>query len=397
MYQIKTYNAIAPVGLNTFTTDYALNQSEHPDAYLIRSVNLHDELLPASLKVIVRAGAGVNNIPIKQATANGTAVFNTPGSNANAVKELIIGLLIMASRNLLAATTYSAQHAEADISQRTEHDKTQFNGIELTGKTLAVIGLGHVGSLVANAALNLGMNVIGYDPYLSADAAWNIAKQVQRAATLPDAVKNADFVTVHVPKNADTHHLIDEKALTAMRAGVQLFNYSRLGIVDNMAVISALTTKQVAHYYTDFGETQLAEHPAVTVTPHIGGSTIEAEINGATQAAHTIMTYLETGNVHAAINLPDLNVPFNAAYRFTIIHQNVPNMVSQITAKLATANLNIATMANAAKNQTAYTIIDVDDLQQLSQTDLITELNKIPAVIRVRLLKQSVNLWRLNT
>ena len=166
MYQIKTYNAIAPAGLNTFTADYALNQSEHPDAYLIRSVNLHDESLPTSLKVIVRAGAGVNNVPIKQATANGTAVFNTPGSNANAVKELIIGLLIMASRNLLAATTYSAQHAEADISQRTEHDKTQFNGIELTGKTLAVIGLGHVGSLVANAALNLGMNVIGYYPYI---------------------------------------------------------------------------------------------------------------------------------------------------------------------------------------------------------------------------------------
>ena len=208
MYQVKTYNAIAPAGLNTFTADYTLNQSEHPDAYLIRSVNLHTETLPSSLKVIVRAGAGVNNIPIDQATANGTAVFNTPGSNANAVKELIIGLLIMASRNLIAATTYSAQHTEADISQRTEHDKTQFNGIELTGKTLAVIGLGHVGALVANAALSLGMNVIGYDPYLSADAAWNIAKQVQRPATLPDAVKQADFVTVHVPKNADTLHLL---------------------------------------------------------------------------------------------------------------------------------------------------------------------------------------------
>ncbi|MCS8590672.1 phosphoglycerate dehydrogenase [Lactiplantibacillus plantarum] len=388
MYQVKTYNAIAPAGLNTFTADYTLNQSEHPDAYLIRSVNLHTETLPSSLKVIVRAGAGVNNIPIDQATANGTAVFNTPGSNANAVKELIIGLFIMASRNLIAATTYSAQHTEADISQRTEHDKTQFNGIELTGKTLAVIGLGHVGALVANAALSLGMNVIGYDPYLSADAAWNIAKQVQRAATLPDAVKQADFVTVHVPKNADTLHLINKDALAAMPTGVQLFNYSRLGIVDNTAVMNALATGQVAHYYTDFGEPQLANQSAVTVTPHIGGSTIEAEINGATQAARTIMTYLETGNVHAAINLPDLNVPFNAAYRFTVIHENVPNMVSQITAKLAAANLNITTMANAAKHQIAYTIIDVDDLQQPQQADLIAELSKIPAVSRVRLLKR---------
>ena len=388
MYQIKTYNAIAPAGLNTFSADYALNQSDQPDAYLIRSVNLHHETLPTSLKVIARAGAGVNNIPLDQATANGTAVFNTPGSNANAVKELIIGLLIVASRHLMAAASYSAKHTEADVSQRTEHDKTQFNGSELTGKTLAVIGLGHVGSLVANAALNLGMNVIGYDPYLSADAAWNIAKQVQRAATLTDAVKHADFVTVHVPKNPDTLNLLNAEAFAAMPAGVQLFNYSRLGIVDNTAALAAIATHHIAHYYTDFGEPQLADNPDVTVTPHIGGSTLEAEVNGATQAARTIMTYLETGNVHAAINLPDLNVPFNAAYRFTIIHQNVPNMVSQITAKLAAANLNITTMANAAKHQTAYTIIDVDDLQQPQHAQLIDELTKIPAVIRVRLLQQ---------
>ena len=392
MYQVKTYNAIAPAGLNTFTTDYALNQSERPDAYLIRSVNLHSEPLPASLKVIARAGAGVNNVPLNRATANGTAVFNTPGSNANAVKELVIGILIMASRNLMAAARYSAKHTAADISQRTEHDKTQFNGTELAGKTLAVIGLGHVGARVANAALMLGMNVIGYDPYLSADAAWNIAKQVQRAATLTDAVKKANYVTVHVPKNADTTNLIDATALAAMPTGVQVLNYSRLGIVDNAAMLTAIATEQVAHYYTDFGDPQLANQPAVTVTPHIGGSTIEAEINGATQAARTIMTYLETGNVHAAINLPDLNVPFNAAYRFTVIHQNVPNMVSQVTAKLAAANLNITTMANAAKAGTAYTIIDVDDLPQRAQPALITELTKIPAVIRVRLIKQSVRL-----
>lgn len=386
MYQIKTYNAIAPAGLNTFTHNYALNQSETPDAYLIRSVDLHQATLPKSLKVIARAGAGVNNVPLDKATANGTAVFNTPGSNANAVKELVIALLIIASRNLMAAADYSAQHTEADVSQRTEHDKTKFNGTELLGKTLAVIGLGHVGSLVANAALNLGMNVIGYDPYLSADAAWNIAKQVQRAATLKDAVKNADYVTVHVPKNEDTLNLISTAEIDAMQPGVQLFNYSRIGIVDNTAALTAIQAKRIAHYYTDFGEPQLANQPAVTVTPHIGGSTVEAEVNGATQAAKTIMTYLETGNVHAAINLPDLTVPFNAAYRFTVIHQNVPNMVSQITAKIAAAGLNIATMANAAKQQLAYTIIDVDDLDHQSSQQLIDALNQIPAVARVRLL-----------
>jgi len=386
MYQIKTYNAIAQAGLETFTNNYALNQSDQPDAYLIRSVDLHHQTFPKSLKVIARAGAGVNNIPLDVATANGTAVFNTPGSNANAVKELVIALLVIASRNLMAAADYSAEHTEADVSQRTEHDKTKFNGSELLGKTLAVVGLGHVGSLVANAALSLGMHVIGYDPYLSADAAWNISKQVQRAATLEMAVKNADYVTVHVPKNDDTLNLISATDLAAMPTGVQLFNYSRGGIVDNGAVLDALATGRVAHYYTDFGEPRLANQAAVTVTPHIGGSTIEAEVNGATQAARTIMTYLETGNVQYAINLPALNVPFNAAYRFTVIHQNVPNMVSQITSKLAEAGLNIATMANAAKQQTAYTIIDVDDLDHESSQQLIDALNKIPAVYRVRLL-----------
>ena len=386
MYQIKTYNAIAQAGLDTFTNNYALNQSDQPDAYLIRSVDLHHQTFPKSLKVIARAGAGVNNIPLDVATANGTAVFNTPGSNANAVKELVIALLVIASRNLMAAADYSAEHTEADVSQRTEHDKTKFNGSELLGKTLAVVGLGHVGSLVANAALSLGMHVIGYDPYLSADAAWNISKQVQRAATLEMAVKNADYATVHVPKNDDTLNLINATDLAAMPDGVQLFNYSRGGIVDNGAILEAIAAGHVAHYYTDFGEPRLAHQAAVTVTPHIGGSTIEAEVNGATQAARTIMTYLETGNVQYAINLPDLNVPFNAAYRFTVIHQNVPNMVSQITSKLAEAGLNIATMANAAKQQTAYTIIDVDDLDHESSQQLIDALNKIPAVYRVRLL-----------
>jgi len=386
MFQVKTYNAIAQAGLDTFTTDYQLNQSTQPDAYLIRSVDLHQQDLPQSLKVIARAGAGVNNIPLAKATANGTAVFNTPGSNANAVKELLIALLVVASRNLMAAANYSAQHAEADVSQRTEHDKTKFNGTELLGKTLAVIGLGHVGSLVANAALGLGMHVIGYDPYLSADAAWNIAKQVQRAGSIAEAVKNADYVTVHVPKEEDTLNLIGATEIAAMQPHTQLFNYSRGGIVDNGAVLAALSNQQLAHYYTDFGEPRIANQANITVTPHIGGSTIEAEVNGATQAAHTIMTYLETGNVQYAINLPTLNVPFNAAYRFTVMHQNVPNMVSQITQKLAAAGLNIATMANAAKDANAYTIIDVDDLDHESSQNLIDALNKIPAVYRVRLL-----------
>lgn len=388
MYQVKTYNAIAQAGLDQFTDQYQINQTDDADAYLIRSVNLHKETLPKTLKVIARAGAGFNNIPLDRATENGTAVFNTPGSNANAVKELIVSLLVASSRNLFAAAAYAAQNSGADISLRTEHDKTKFKGTELTGRTLAVIGVGHVGSLVANAASALGMNVIGYDPYLSADAAWHISTTITRARTLAEAISNADYVTVHVPKNEETTGLIGKEQLAIMKDGVRLFNYSRGGIVDNQAVIKALDAHRVQTYMTDFGDNILLNRDDVIVTPHIGGSTQEAEVNGATQGARTIMTYLETGNITNSVNLPNLQVPFQTPYRVTLIHKNIPNMVGQIATALANAEINIEGMSNAARENVAYTIIDLENLKNEEDNALIARLSKIDAVFRVRVLKK---------
>lgn len=387
MYEVKTFNAIAQAGLDAFTTDFGINQTDEPDAYLIRSVNLLQADLPDSLKTIVRAGAGVNNVPLGRAAAQGIAVFNTPGSNANAVKELVISLMIATARNLFEAHNYSDEHTEADVSQRTEKDKTKFNGTELAGKRLAVIGLGNVGSLVANAALALGMKVIGYDPYLSANAAWRINNRVKRVDSIKNAVKSADFVTVHVPKNNETIGLLGTKEITEMKDGAVLFNYSRIGIVDNKAAVKAIRSQKISHYCTDFGEPIIADQEKITITPHIGGSTLEAETNGAVQGANTVMNYLEEGDTTHCVNLPNMQVPFETAYRVTVIHQNVPNMVGQISTQIANREINIENMANAAKEKVAYTIIDVDDLQGKDQDALITALESIKEVYKVRVIK----------
>ncbi|MFC6176398.1 phosphoglycerate dehydrogenase [Companilactobacillus huachuanensis] len=387
MYEVKTFNAITQAGLDTFTDDFEINQTDQPDAYLIRSVNLLQAELPDSLQTIVRAGAGVNNVPLGRATTKGIAVFNTPGSNANAVKELVISLMIATARNLFEAHNYSDEHTEADVSQRTEKDKTKFNGTELAGKRLAVIGLGNVGSLVANAALSLGMKVIGYDPYLSANAAWRINNRVKRVDSIKNAVKNADFVTVHVPKNNETIGLLSTKEITEMKDGAVLFNYSRIGIVDNKAAVKAIRNQKISHYCTDFGEPIIADQEKITITPHIGGSTLEAETNGAVQGANTVMNYLEEGDTTHCVNLPNMQVPFETAYRVTVIHQNVPNMVGQISTQIANRGINIENMANAAKEKVAYTIIDVDDLQEKDQSALIAALDGIKEVYRVRVIK----------
>lgn len=388
MYQIKTFNAIAPEGLAIFNNHYEINKTEDADAYLIRSVDLHDHEFPKNLKVIARAGAGFNNIPLDRATNRGIAVFTTPGSNANAVKEVVIAMLIAASRNLFAAAAYSAKNSGADISLRAEKDKTKFNGEELTGKTLAVIGVGHVGSLVANAANALGMKVIGYDPYLSADAAWQISTAINRANTFNDAIKDADFVTIHVPKNSETTGMINTQTIAAMKPGATLLNFARGGIVDNEAAIDALNTGQLTSYMTDFGDDVLLDRDDVVITPHIGGSTAEAEVNGATKGATTIIDYLETGNVHDSVNLPSLAVPFNTEYRITIIHENIPNMVGQITTALANENINIESMSNAARDKVAYTIIDTNHLQTKQVDELVTELDKISSVYRTRVIEK---------
>jgi D-3-phosphoglycerate dehydrogenase len=386
MYHLKTYNAIAQAGLDRFTDQYAINDQTAPDAYLIRSVNLREQQLPTSLQAIVRCGAGYNNVPIHAATANGTAVFNTPGSNANAVKELVVAMLIIASRKLFSAARYAASNSGADISTRTEHDKTQFNGTELLGKTLAVIGVGHVGALVAHAASDLGMRVIGYDPYLSADDAWHIPTSTVRAATLEEALAHADYVTVHVPKNAATTNMLSDRELAQMKRGAILLNFARGGIVNNDAVLAALDAGQIQRYMTDFGADELLNRPDVLITPHLGGSTAQAEENGAVQGAETMMSFLETGNVRNSINLPTLQVPFNTANRLTIMHQNIPNMVGQIATILAASGVNIEGMSNAAKGKVAYTIVDTKRMADAVVTTVLAQINGIAAVYRGRLI-----------
>ncbi|WP_283679714.1 3-phosphoglycerate dehydrogenase family protein [Lentilactobacillus sp. Marseille-Q4993] len=386
MYQIKTFNAIAQAGLDKFTDKYQINQDDNADGYLIRSVDLHKHEFPANLKVIARAGAGFNNIPLDRATESGIAVFNTAGSNANAVKELVIAMLVAASRNLFAAAAYSAQNSGADISLRAEKDKTKFNGEELTGKTLAVIGVGHVGSLVANAANALGMKVIGYDPYLSSDAAWRISTSIKRAQSLDEALENADFVTVHVPKNEETTGMIGDDQLAVMKDDAVLLNFARGGIVNNKAAVTALDNHHLKNYMTDFGDDILLNRDDVVITPHIGGSTEEAEINGATQAASKIVQYLETGNIEGSVNLPNLTVPMNSPFRITIIHKNIPNMVGQIATSLANMGINIESMSNAAKEKVAYTVIDVNHLNENQEDKLTDNLAGIDSVFKVRVI-----------
>ncbi|MCH3921279.1 phosphoglycerate dehydrogenase [Limosilactobacillus sp.] len=389
MYNIKTYNAIAQAGLAEFTDDYRINQdAAAPDAYMIRSVDLHDQEFPASLKVIARCGAGFNNIPLDRALEDGIAVFNTPGGNANAVKELVLAIMIDAKRNLINAANWSASAAPgADITLRTEKQKTQFSGTELLGKKLAILGLGHVGSLVANAAIDLGMDVTGYDPYLSVDSAWHLSPAVKRAATIKETVAGADFITVHVPKNEETTGLIGAKEMAMFKPGAVLLNYSRLGIVDNAAVLAALENGQVAHYSTDFSDEQILGNDQVTITPHIGGSTKEATANCARIAAREIMDYLATGNTANSVNLPNVKAPFAGPHRFTIIHRNVPNMLGQITTVMADNQLNIENLVNRSRDKYAYTIVDISDLDAADIKKVTAELEAIDAVSRVRYIK----------
>lgn len=386
MYHVKTYNAIAPAGLATLSDQYRVNQPQAaPDAYMIRSVDLHEHDFPASLKVIARCGAGFNNIPLARASAAGIAVFNTPGGNANAVKELVLAMMIAANRNLIAAAEWTQQVAAgADITL--EAKKSQFNGQEIAGKKLAVIGTGHVGSLVANAGEALGMEVVGYDPYLSVESAWNLSRNVHRAATLAEAVAGADFVTVHVPKNEETTGMIDAGLLAQLKPTAVLLNFARLGIVDNEAAVAALNAGRLRWYLTDFSDATLQGHPRVVILPHLGGSTVEAEANCAKLAAQELMTFLETGNVVNSVNLPNVSAPFASDQRLTLIHQNIPNMLGQISTVIANAGINIENLVNRSRGDYAYTMVDVASMPPTAAEGLVATLGQIEAVSRIRLL-----------
>lgn len=386
-FDVKTYNVIAQEGIDVFPKDsYTVNKTEKPDALLIRSQDMHKTAFGTNVLAIARAGAGFNNIPLVKCTDQGTVVFNTPGSNANAVKELVVALLILAARPVIPAIQWARKMGGADVSLQTEKGKNHFDGTELQGKRIGVIGLGSVGSKVARAAYDLGMNVVGYDPYISVEHAWRLSNDIPRAESLDDVLNDSDYVTIHIPYTEQNRNLISAKELAKMKDGAVLLNYSRGGIVNDHDVCEALDSGKLRLFMTDFSSPEVLNHDKTVVTPHLGGTTEEAEVNGAKQAARTLRKYLETGNIVNSVNFPTVEMPFEAPLRLTLIHQNIPNMVGRITTILANREINIDNMINRSRDKIAYTVIDAAALSEEQVEELEKELMTIPEVIRVRTL-----------
>ena len=386
-FDVKTYNVIAQEGIDVFPKDsYTVNQTEKPDALLIRSQDMHKTAFGTNVLAIARAGAGFNNIPLVKCTDQGTVVFNTPGSNANAVKELVVALLILAARPVIPAIQWAKKIGGADVSLQTEKGKNHFDGTELQGKRIGVIGLGSVGSKVARAAYDLGMNVVGYDPYISVEHAWRLSNDIPRAESLDDVLNDSDYVTIHIPYTEQNRNLISAKELAKIKDGAVLLNYSRGGIVNDHDVCEALDSGKLRLFMTDFSSPEVLNHDKTVVTPHLGGTTEEAEVNGAKQAARTLRKYLETGNIVNSVNFPTVEMPFEAPLRLTLIHKNIPNMVGRITTILANREINIDNMINRSRDKIAYTVIDAAALSEEQVEELEKELMTIPEVIRVRAL-----------
>lgn len=389
MFKIQTLNTIAAVGLNQFPHEYyeVASDIQHPDAILVRSQNMHDMTFPSSIKVVGRAGAGVNNIPISKLTTMGIPVLNTPGANANAVRELVIAGMLLACRNICQAWHYvhTLDAKPDEIEKRIETDKKQFAGFELLGKTLGIVGLGSVGVKVANAAIQLGMRVIGYDPTITVMRAWELSSDVQQAHSIDDVLVESDFVSFHVPLNAETKHMINLSRLHLMKKGIVILNFAREGIIENAALIDAIKEKRVATYVTDFPSPELKDLPQVICLPHLGASTKEAEDNCAVMIVKQVRDFLENGTILYSVNFPSIEMPFaNDSIRLGIVNQNIPNMVAQISGKLAKAGLNIISLLNKSRDDIAYTLIDLNGSVSDS---LINEISSIEGVIQVRLIK----------
>ncbi len=383
--RIRTYNAISALGLDRLPDTYEVSSDmQDPDGVLVRSADLHNVTLPDSVLAVARAGAGTNNIPVAELSARGVVVFNTPGANANAVKELVIAGMLLAARNLVPAAAFAAglTGTDAEINEATEKGKKAFVGFELPGRTLGVIGLGAVGVQVANAARGLGMRVVGFDPAISIGNAWQLASDVERAATLEDVFAGADIVTLHVPLVEATRGLVRAERLAAMKPGSVLLNFSRAGIVDETAVLEAVDRGTLASYVCDFPSSALRGKDGVVALPHLGASTGEAEDNCAVMAADQLVAYLDDGEIRNSVNFPEASlrrVP--GTVRLAIANSNVPNMVGQISTLLADAGLNIADLLNKSRGDLAYTLIDVDgDLPD----DVMVKIRSIAGVLAAR-------------
>jgi D-3-phosphoglycerate dehydrogenase len=386
-FNVQFLNPISQVGLKRLPAErYTVGKEiEQPDVILVRSADMHKIDIPPTVKAVGRAGAGTNNIPIKDMSARGVPVFNTPGANANAVKELVIAGMLLAARNLAGALDYVSGLDVKDeaLEKKVEDGKKQFSGCEIAGHTLGVIGLGKIGCLVADAAISLGMQVIGYDPDITVEAAWSLPSLVKKANSIDEILKNSHFISLHVPLMDATRNMINEENLAHVKQGAVILNFSREAVVNEEAVLAALAAKKLNYYVCDFPGAGIIGNPRVIALPHLGASTREAEDNCAVMVADQVRDYMEHGNILNAVNFPNMAMPRESRFRVAIANANVPNMVGQISTTMAQSGLNIHTMMNKSKGEMAYTLVDVDsDVPQ----KVIDAIGKIKGVLAVRYL-----------
>ncbi len=388
MYQYNCLNPIAQIGLDIFDEKYVKTEDVNAaDAILVRSAGMHDMEFDANLKAIARAGAGVNNIPLDKCAEEGIVVFNTPGANANGVKELVLAGMLLAARDVIGGINWVHDHEEdGDIAKAAEKAKKAFAGTEIEGKKLGVIGLGAIGVLVANAAVHLGMDVYGYDPYVSVESAWKLSRSIHHAKTVDEIYKECDYITIHVPALPDTKGMINKNAIDLMKDGVVILNYARDVLVESEAIVDALESGKVRRYVTDFATPEIAGVKGTIIMPHLGASTEESEDNCAKMAVKELIDFLENGNIKNSVNYPncDMGAKEEGKCRITILHRNVPNMIGQFTTILAEDNINIANMSNKSRKEYAYTMIDAEG--ELA-AEVEKELSEIKDVLKVRVIR----------
>ncbi|HCY06799.1 MAG: phosphoglycerate dehydrogenase [Erysipelotrichaceae bacterium] len=382
MYKVKILNDISDVGLNRFTNKYQVSKDfDDEDAILLRSANIHEYEFNENVKAVARAGAGVNNIPIDKCSEKGIVVFNTPGANANAVKELVFAGLLLGSRGIYEGMKWvQTQKDNENVAKDTEKQKKLYSGNELMHKNLGIIGLGAIGVQVANLAIDFGMNVYGYDPFISLSNAWNLSRNVHHSDTIDEILKNCDFISLHIPLNDKTKHILNADIISRMKPNVKILNFSRDGLVDTDALIEGLESGIISKYITDFPVQKLIGNDKVLIFPHLGASTEESEDNCALLAVKQTMDYLERGNITNSVNLPDCHMDINGNVRICCIHKNVPKMLTQISDSLSQSNVNIENLINKSKNELAYTMVDIANVVD---DTILNRIKQIPGMIRV--------------
>ena len=381
--KIQLLNKIAAVGLKNLGEGYTVGENvENPDGIMVRSAVMHEMEFGSELKAIARAGAGVNNIPIDRCSENGIVVFNTPGANANGVKELAVCALLLAARNVVGGIDWAKTLTE-DVAKQVEKGKSKFAGTELQGKTLGVIGLGAIGGLIANVAIHLGMNVIGCDPFLSVEGAWNLNHHVNRAATYDEIFEKADYITLHVPATKDTKNMICAESIAKMKDGVKLINLSRADLVNAAELKEALASGKVSTYVTDFPTEEVIGVPGIIAIPHLGASTEESEDNCAVMAAIELNEYLTNGNIKNSVNYPNVDMPRSSVARICVLHANVPAVLTKVTAAVADEGLNIENMTNKSKGENAYTVLDISSAPSDAA---VARIAAVEGITRVRVI-----------